>query len=168
MAKTWFWHGPCNWCFLNHNQCAQGCFMLNFRVLASILTDIFNFVTHSVSNSVTEWDVELCTWPEARGTANNQQESQIKSNFSIRPKSSPYFFVPRNFSMNSQWFIEAKCLYLPLSSIKPPASGADWLPAFNGTTPMIKYQGRSWLAPRVQRNHSQCSTEPWCSGYVEL
>ena len=39
-------------------------------------------------------------------------------------------------------FMEAKCLYLPLSWIKPPASGADWLPAFNSTTSMesIGYQ----------------------------
>ena len=47
--------------------------MPNSRVLASILTDIFNFVTESVTESVTqsvtESDVELCTWPEARGTA---------------------------------------------------------------------------------------------------
>ena len=45
MAKTWSSHGPSNWFFLNLNQCAQGCSMLNFRVLASILTDIFNFLT---------------------------------------------------------------------------------------------------------------------------
>merc|ERR1712082_267714 len=75
MAKPWSSHGPPNWFFLNNNQCAQGCSMPNFRVVASILTDIFNFVTHSVSKSVsqsvTESDVELCTWPEARGTAKN-------------------------------------------------------------------------------------------------
>ena len=45
MAKTWSTHGPSNWFFLNPNQCSQGCPMPNFRVLASILTDIFNFVT---------------------------------------------------------------------------------------------------------------------------
>ena len=30
---------------LNLNNCVQGCLMPNFRVLASILTDIFNFLT---------------------------------------------------------------------------------------------------------------------------
>ena len=43
--------------------------MQNFRFLAPILTDIFNFVTHSLSHGHTQ-DVELCTWPEARSTAN--------------------------------------------------------------------------------------------------
>ena len=54
MAKTWSSHGPSNWFFLNLNQCAKGNSMPNFRVLASILTDIFNFLTHSVSHSVTQ------------------------------------------------------------------------------------------------------------------
>ena len=72
MAKTWSTHGPSNWFFLNLNQCAQGCSMPNFRVLASILTDILTFwfwLTHQLSHSVTEWDVELRTWPEARDGA---------------------------------------------------------------------------------------------------
>ena len=54
MAKTWSSHGPSNWFFLNLNQCAQGCSMPNFRVLASILTDIFNFVTQSLSHLLSE------------------------------------------------------------------------------------------------------------------
>ena len=33
MAKTWSSHGPSNWFFLNHNQCAQGCSMSNFTIL---------------------------------------------------------------------------------------------------------------------------------------
>ena len=44
MTKTWSTHGPSSWFFLNLNQCAQGCSMPNFGVLASILTDIFNFL----------------------------------------------------------------------------------------------------------------------------
>ena len=54
MAKTWSSHGPSNWFFLNLNQCAQGCSMPNFRVLASILTDIFNFVTELLSQSLSD------------------------------------------------------------------------------------------------------------------
>ena len=49
MAPTWSPHYPPNLFFLNLNDCVQGCFMPNFRVLASILTDIFNFVTELVS-----------------------------------------------------------------------------------------------------------------------
>merc|ERR1711954_618466 len=30
MALLWPNHGPSNWFFLNHNQCAQGCSMPNF------------------------------------------------------------------------------------------------------------------------------------------
>merc|ERR1711954_525706 len=54
MAKKWSSHGPSSWFFLNLNQCTQGCSMPNFRVLALILTDIFNFLTHSLSQSLTE------------------------------------------------------------------------------------------------------------------
>ena len=54
MAKTWSRHGLSNWFFLNINQCAQGCSMPNFRVLASILTDIFNFVTELLSHSLSQ------------------------------------------------------------------------------------------------------------------
>ena len=71
MAKTWYSHGFSNWFFLMLNQCAQGCSMQNFTVLASILTDIFSFVTQLLRPSVAEWDVEMCTWPEAKGKAKN-------------------------------------------------------------------------------------------------
>ena len=33
MAKTWFSPGPSNGFFLNHNQCAQGCFMPSVIIL---------------------------------------------------------------------------------------------------------------------------------------
>ena len=49
MAKTWSSHGPSTLFFLSLNQFAHGCSMPNFRVLASILTDILNFVTQSGS-----------------------------------------------------------------------------------------------------------------------
>ena len=32
-GQTWSSHGPSNWYFLNHNQCAQGCFMPNSTIL---------------------------------------------------------------------------------------------------------------------------------------
>ena len=44
-GQTWSSHGPSNWFFPKHKNCAQGCSMPKFRVLASILTDIFNVVT---------------------------------------------------------------------------------------------------------------------------
>ena len=51
MAKIWPFYGQnmvLTWSFklffLNHNQCAQGCSIPNFRFLASILTDIFNLL----------------------------------------------------------------------------------------------------------------------------
>ena len=50
MAKKWSSHIPSDLFLLNRNQCS----MPNFRVLTSILTDIFNFVTHSGTQSVTE------------------------------------------------------------------------------------------------------------------
>ena len=34
IAKTWSSHGPSNGIFLNLNQCAKGCSMLNFTLLA--------------------------------------------------------------------------------------------------------------------------------------
>ena len=44
--------------------------MPNLRVLPSVLTDIFNFLTQSVcqsvTQSVTQWDVELCTWAQLK------------------------------------------------------------------------------------------------------
>ena len=55
MAKTLSPHGPSNWFFLNLNQCAQGCSMPNFRVLASVLTNIFNCVIVSLSDSLSQW-----------------------------------------------------------------------------------------------------------------
>ena len=48
MVQTWSSHGPPDWFFLNINSCIQGCFIPNFRVLASILTDISNFVSEGV------------------------------------------------------------------------------------------------------------------------
>ena len=35
-------------------------------------------LSYSVTQSGTEWDVELCTWPEARGTAKNSSPCQWK------------------------------------------------------------------------------------------
>ena len=37
-------HGSPNLLFLNLNDCVQGCYIPNFRVLASILTDFPNFL----------------------------------------------------------------------------------------------------------------------------
>ena len=54
MAKTWSTHSTSNWFSLNHNKYALGCSMPNFRVLSSILTDIFNFLTYSVSKSLSK------------------------------------------------------------------------------------------------------------------
>merc|ERR1711954_403724 len=34
MAKIWSSHGPSNWFFLTHNQCAQGCSIPNFTILS--------------------------------------------------------------------------------------------------------------------------------------
>ena len=48
MVKTWSPHGPSNWFSLNLDHCAQGCSMPNF--LASILTDIFNFLIQALSD----------------------------------------------------------------------------------------------------------------------
>ena len=45
MAQTWSKHWPSNWVFLDLNDWFQGCFMLNFSFLVTILTDIFNFLT---------------------------------------------------------------------------------------------------------------------------
>ena len=57
---TWPIHGPSNWFFLDLNNCVQGCFMPNFRFLESIWTDIFNFLTHSVSSqSVSKWQSKM-------------------------------------------------------------------------------------------------------------
>ena len=43
------------------------------------LSDSLSYsVTYSVTQSGTEWDVELCTWPEARGTAKNSSPCQWK------------------------------------------------------------------------------------------
>ena len=53
MAQTWASHGPSNQHFLNLNYMVQGCYMPNFRVLVSILKDIFNFLTQALTNSVT-------------------------------------------------------------------------------------------------------------------
>ena len=33
MAQTWSSHGPSNWFFMTHNQCAQGCSIPNFTIL---------------------------------------------------------------------------------------------------------------------------------------
>ena len=53
MAKSLFSYGPSHWFFLNHTQCAKGCSMPNFRVLASILTDFFfNFVTQLLTKAL--------------------------------------------------------------------------------------------------------------------
>ena len=61
MAQQLASHGPSNWFFLNINQMVKGCYMPNFRVLVSILTDIFNFVTNSatqqLSNTVKIWKI---------------------------------------------------------------------------------------------------------------
>merc|ERR1711954_608800 len=54
MAKTSSSDGPSNWFFLSHNQCAQGCSMPNIRVIASMLTDIFIFVTQSVTQALSD------------------------------------------------------------------------------------------------------------------
>ena len=53
MAQTWASHGPSNWLFLNLNYMVQGCYMPNLRVLVSILTDISNFLTQALKDSVT-------------------------------------------------------------------------------------------------------------------
>ena len=54
VAQIWPSYGPCNWFFLSLSQYAQGYIMPKFRFLASIRTDIFNFMTQSVSNSVSQ------------------------------------------------------------------------------------------------------------------
>merc|ERR1712114_4390 len=41
MAKTWSSHGPSNWFFLNHNQCAPGCSMPNFTILVVSNSPLF-------------------------------------------------------------------------------------------------------------------------------
>ena len=41
MAKPWSSHGPSNWFFLNHNQCAQGCSMPNFTFLGVSHSPLF-------------------------------------------------------------------------------------------------------------------------------
>ena len=41
MAKTWSSHGPSNWFFLNHNQCAPGCSMPNFTILGVSNSPLF-------------------------------------------------------------------------------------------------------------------------------
>merc|ERR1711954_487160 len=66
MAKKWSSNGSSNWLFLNLNQCAQGCSMPNFSVLQSILTDIFNFVTQSGSQSVSQAVRHSVTYPRCR------------------------------------------------------------------------------------------------------
>ena len=69
MAKTRASHGPFNQFFLNLHECVQGSFLPNVRVLESILKDIFIFLTDSGTQGH-DIDIELCTWPEARGQAN--------------------------------------------------------------------------------------------------
>merc|ERR1712082_167582 len=41
MAKTWPSHGPSNWIFLNHNQCAPGCSMPNLTILGVSNSPLF-------------------------------------------------------------------------------------------------------------------------------
>ena len=54
MAQTQTPHGQPNCLFLNLNDCVQGCSMPDSKVLASIFTDIFNSLTHSLSDSLTQ------------------------------------------------------------------------------------------------------------------
>ena len=54
MTPTWPKHGPSNCFFLSLNQYDQVCITPNFRFLESLLIDIFNFLTHSVSYSVSQ------------------------------------------------------------------------------------------------------------------
>ena len=70
MAQTWASYGLSNWLFLNSNDMVHGCFILNFRILVSILPDIFKFLTNHLTESAiqrpTQWqdqDIELCNWP---------------------------------------------------------------------------------------------------------
>ena len=66
---SWPKHGPSDRFFLSLNWYPQVCFMPNLRFLASTLSDLFNFptwwVTHSVSNSFSEWLSEM--WNSAPG-----------------------------------------------------------------------------------------------------
>ena len=41
MAKTWPSHGPSNWFFLNHNQCAKGGSMPNSTILGVFHSPLF-------------------------------------------------------------------------------------------------------------------------------
>ena len=63
MAQQLASHGSSNWFFLNLNHMVQGCYMPHFRVLISILTDIFNSVTDSatqkLSDSVKIWKISV-------------------------------------------------------------------------------------------------------------
>ena len=67
--------------FLNLNGCVQGCYIPNFRVLASILRDISNLLLEKrrkkgrklVRQQVSKWrdqDVELSICTKGRGRAN--------------------------------------------------------------------------------------------------
>ena len=51
MAQTWSSHGLHGF-FLNLNDCIQGGFMPNFRVLASILVDILNYLPEGGTQGV--------------------------------------------------------------------------------------------------------------------
>merc|ERR1711954_204191 len=41
MAQTWSSHGPSNWFFLIHSQCAPGCSMPNFTILSVSNSPLF-------------------------------------------------------------------------------------------------------------------------------
>ena len=101
MAKTWSSHGPWNWFFLNLNQYTQGCSMPNFRVLASILTDNFNFLTQSVTQAMMEWDVKLHTWSEARAGLNHSELLSSAGRMAIIHISLAHFRPPSLLNLQS-------------------------------------------------------------------
>ena len=113
---------------LNLNDCVQGWFMQNFRVLASILTDIFNFLPEKgrkegrkkERKAESKWryqDVELRICPKGKGGAKKGETLSV-------PQLSPYVYeiFSQRLLVISQLFVDK---ILPTERVSLAALGVS-------------------------------------------